>query len=77
MAAIRVVIWPKRGLPQLGKMPWYDECHYKQWGIDLGDDPETMDADAYANYLEMEQDEAIVNSYFRTEEEDEEDLETE
>jgi hypothetical protein len=31
-------------------MPWVSDAHYKMWGIDLGDDPETMDDDALADY---------------------------
>ena len=44
--------WRQRGwgLPQLGQMPWYSERDYERWGIDLGDDPNTMDDDAFADH---------------------------
>ena len=43
--------WRKRGLwPQLGRMPWFNEWQYKHRGIDLGDDPNTMDDDALADH---------------------------
>lgn len=63
--------WRQQGPPQLGMMPWLSEYDYKELGIDLGEDPETMDAAAYADYCYRIKEEQDDQDWRRTHKEEE------